>query len=70
MKLPPLYEQMYNFDCKINRAVYRCEEIAASERVMGYDASAQAYEETAAEIGAARIWVQDVIRKIICEQEG
>lgn len=59
---------MYTFDCKINRAVYRLNQIADGEAVMGYSDSATVYRETAVEIGVARLWVQDIIQEMIARE--
>lgn len=69
-KMPlPWHEMLFNFDVRINRAVYRLREIADGERILGYQESADMYEETANEISAARIWVQNVIRKMLRDEQ-
>lgn len=66
--LPPWHEEMYNYDCKINRALYRISQIANSERLMGFDASADMYLEMSAEISTARIWLGGVVNEMHKEE--
>lgn len=54
------WQCLYNYDNKITRACLRLEQIRDSERVLGYEESAQMYHDTATELRTMRAWWHDV----------
>src|ERR1700760_4127131 len=61
------WQCIYNYDNMITRACVRLEQIRDSERVLGYEKSAQMYHDKAAEFRAQREWwrntFQDAVKK-------
>jgi len=61
------WQCLYNYDNKITRACLRLEQISDSERVLGYEESAQMYHDTAVDLKMQREWwretYQDAVKK-------
>lgn len=53
------WECLHNYDHMTTRACVRLDQIADSERVMGYEESATMYAETAIELKACRAWYHE-----------
>jgi len=65
--LPPkaVTDFMYQYGGRVSRAVERCGFVEDSERVMGFDESADAYREMSVEISATRKWVSDILTAMV-----
>lgn len=50
------WQCLYNYDNMVTRACSRLDQIRDSERVLGYEESAQMYHDTAVELRAQRPW--------------
>lgn len=77
MKVPPLppeaqrlWKGIYELDCLLGDAVTRLRQVAAGEKVLGYDESAARFEATADEIREARMWADAQLRELITRMEG
>ena len=58
-------EYAFEITNKFNRAMSRCREISASEKVMGYEDTAEEYLEVANEIAVARAWVNGIFNEVL-----
>ena len=63
------WQHLYNYDNKITRACMRLDQIRDSERVLGYEESAQMYHETASELRTLRSWWHKTYSDAVCLPE-
>jgi hypothetical protein len=65
--LPPkaVTDFMYQYGGRVSRAVERCALVEDSERVLGFEESADAYREMSVEISATRKWVSDILTEMV-----